>query len=352
MQTENNKKATKATPLQTTVTLSMVADRAGVSAATVSRILNNTAVVSAAKRQAIDDAIAALGYVPNPVARGLAGGKTFSIGIITQNLDSPFYGASMRGIEIELEAAGYSALFVSGHWHADEEARCVDVLRSRRVDGIILLTGRLSDSSLKRIAKQMPLVVTGRSLKAPQLYSLNFDNLEGARLATEKLIQLGHRDIAFVGGVEDHPDAVDRHQGYAAALQQYKIPYDKRLVLPGQYIEESGILAIEELFKRKRAFTAIFAANDQMAWGAALGLHRRGVRVPHDVSLIGFDDLTTSTYTTPPLSTIRQPAQEIGRLAALSMLALLRGERPHYALPTPQWVERESTSAVGVTPLR
>lgn len=326
----------------TTVTLAMVAKAAGVSSSTVSRILNGTAVVSETKRKAIDDAIATLRFVPNLVARGLAGGKSYSVGIITQSLDSPFYGAALRGIEIELEAANYSALFVSGHWDATEEARCVDVLRSRRVDGIIVLTGRLSDAALKTLAKQLPVVVTGRSLKSPGLFSLNFDNFEGARMATEKLIMLGHRKIAFVAGDQQHPDATERHRGYKAALEQAGIPYDPNLVVPGMYFEESGVHAIEELIRRKKPFTAVFAANDQMAWGVALGLHRRSIRIPDDISLIGFDDLSVSAYTLPPLTSVRQPANDLGRLAALAMLELLRGERPAYKVPAPLVIERES----------
>ena len=154
------------------VTLEMVAERAGVSPSTVSRILNGTAVVSDAKRTAVDRAIAKLGFVPNPVARGLAGGRTLSIGVVTQAIDSPFYGAALRGIEAELGDAGYSPLFMSGHWRGDLEARCIEVLNARRVDGLILLTGRLSDTALRAVARSLPVVVTGRTLKAANLISL------------------------------------------------------------------------------------------------------------------------------------------------------------------------------------
>ncbi len=186
-------------------TLEMVAREAGVSPSTVSRILNGTAVVSGLKKQAVDEAIAKLGFVPNPMARGLAGGRTLSIGVVTQAIDSPFYGAALRGIEDELDPLGYSPLFVSGHWNAAAEARCIDVLRSRRVDGIIVLTGRLTDQALEACAKSLPVVVTGRTLAAPGLFSLNFDNFEGGRLATRHLIELGHRRIAFIAGDQDHP---------------------------------------------------------------------------------------------------------------------------------------------------
>lgn len=325
------------------VKIEMVAQAAGVSASTVSRILNGTAVVSEAKKQAVDEAIARLGFVPNPMARGLAGGRTLSVGVVTQSVDSPFYGVAMRGVEEALAAAGYSPLFVSGHWNAAQEARCIDVLRSRRVDGIIVLTGRLSDTALRSCAKSLPVVVTGRSLKAPGLFALNFDNFEGGRLATQHLLALGHRHIAFIAGDPAHPDSNERHRGYNAALAAAGVAYDPDLVIPGLYQEESGRLAVEQLLEKRRHFTAIFAANDQMALGAALGLHRRALRVPEDVSVVGFDNLPSSAYTLPPLTTVHHPAEELGRLAASAMLQLLRGERPVVEVPTPRVVVRESS---------
>ncbi len=324
------------------VTLEMVAKAAGVSPSTVSRILNGTAVVSDDKRQAVDEAVASLGFVPNPVARGLAGGRTLSVGVVTQSIDSPFYGGALRGIEDELSRAGYSPLFVSGHWDAAAEARCIDVLRSRRVDGIIALTGRSSDAALTRLAQALPVVVTGRDLKAPGLASLNFDDFEGGRLATHHLLQLGHRRIAFVTGDPRHPDAKERQRGYRAALEAAGVAFNPALVVPGSYTEESGRMALERLIDSRESFTAIFAANDQMAFGAALGLHRRRLRVPEDVSLVGFDDLASSLYMIPPLSTVHHPVYELGQIAASAMLLLLAGETPSVSLPAPRFIVRES----------
>jgi LacI family transcriptional regulator len=326
------------------VTLQMVAQAAGVSASTVSRILNGTAVVSQGKKQAVDEAIALLGFVPNPVARGLAGGRTLSVGVVTQSIDSPFYGVALRGIEDELDRAGYSPLFVSGHWNASEEARCIDMLRSRRVDGIIVLTGRLSDAALKHTARSLPVVATGRKLRAPNLYSLDFDNFEGARLATEHLASLGHQRIAFIAGNSEHPDANERLRGYRAGLEAACIPFDPELVGAGLFHEESGMLATERLLDTRRRFTALFAANDQMALGACLALQRRSLKVPQDVSVMGFDDLSISRYSVPPLSTIHHPAYELGQYAAAAMLCLLRGEKPALKLPEPRVVARESTA--------
>jgi LacI family transcriptional regulator len=341
--TKGRQRAPVADAEATRVTLEDVAAAAGVSSSTVSRILNGTAVVSGDKSAAVQAAITRLGFVPNPVARGLAGGRTFSVGVLTQSLDSPFYGVALRGIEDEFGRVGYSPLFVSGHWNAAEEARCIEVLRSRRVDGLIVLTGRLSDAALRQEAQSLPVVVTGRSLAAPQLHALNFDNFEGARLATHHLLMLGHRRIAFIAGDPLHPDATDRLRGYRAALEAAGVAFEPALVMPGQYHEESGRQAVERLLHGGQPFTAIFAANDQMAFGAMLALYRRGRRVPQDVSLVGFDDLAGATYSLPPLTTVQQPVYELGRLAAASMLQLLAGETPRGQMPGPRLIVRDST---------
>jgi LacI family transcriptional regulator len=326
------------------VTLERVAKLAGVSPSTVSRILNGTAVVSDEKKKAIDEAIAKLGFVPNPVARGLAGGRTLSIGVVTQAIDSPFYGPALRGIEDELDNAGYSPLFVSAHWNPVTEGRCIDVLRSRRVDGLIVLNGRLSDQALKNTAKHLPIVVTGRNIKGAGIFALNFDNFAGGVLATEHLISLGHRKIAFIAGDAAHPDANERFRGYTTALKNANIPFDAQLVVSGDYQVDGGLNGTDQLLSSRRKFTALFAANDQMAYGAALSLHRKGLKIPEDVSLIGFDDLYHSIYVAPPLSTIHQPAYELGRLTASAILQMLTDTKPTAFMPAPKLIVRESTA--------
>jgi LacI family transcriptional regulator len=326
-----------------TVTIEMVAELAGVSPSTVSRIMNGTAVVSDAKHKAVQRAIARLGFVPNPVARGLAGGRTLSVGVLTQAIDSPFYGVALRGIEDECDKAGYNALYVSGHWNAAEEARCIEVLLSRRVDGIIVLTGRLSDQALRACARLLPVVVTGRTLKAGGLVSLDFDNFGGARMGTEHLLALGHERIACIVGDQEHPDAVERLRGYRQALEQAGIAYDTALVTAGQFNEHSGYAAMEHLLDSRRRFTAVFACNDQMAFGASLALYRRGLRVPDDLSLVGFDDLGSASYAIPPLTTVHQPGYELGCIAAQALLQLLGGGKPDLTMPGPRLVVRESS---------
>ncbi len=187
------------------------------------------------------------------------------------------------------------------------------------------------------------MVVTGRTLKGPGLFSLDFDNFAGGQMATEHLIELGHRRIALITGDPLHPDSNERMRGYRAALDKAGITYDPALVIEGDYSEGSGLSAVERLIEGGRPFTAIFAANDQMASGAVLGLHRKGVRVPQDVSIVGFDDLPTSPYAVPPLSTIHQSSYEQGRLSAQAMLQLLAGTRPTATVPLPRLIARESS---------
>lgn len=325
------------------VTLEQVAHAAGVSPSTVSRILNGTATVSEEKRQAVDEAIRTLGFRPNPVARGLAGGRTLSVGVLTQTISSPFYGEALHGIEDELEQVGYIPLFVSGHWQESEERKALDALMARRVDGLIVLAGRLSNDALRTYAGQLPVVVVGRDLQGPRLFSLGFDNVEGGRLATQHLIDGGHERIAFIAGDPSHGDALERQAGYRLALEQAGLAYDPSLVFESDFTETGGLLAVGRLLDSRSSFTAIFAANDQMAIGASLGLYRRGVRIPDDVSLVGFDDLVGARFAVPPLTTVRQSIYDMGRQAAAAMLQLLRGGTPEVVLPRPELVLREST---------
>jgi len=312
----------------------------------VSRLLNGTAKVSDDKRKAIEAAIRKLGFVANPVASGLAGGRTRCIGVITQALSSPFYGNGLLGIEDVLIESNHAPLFVSGHWRPRDEMRCIAALESRRVDGLIILTPSLPDHELLALSQRLPLVVTSRDLAGPRLCSLNFDNFEGARLATRHLIELGHRRIAFIKGTASHADAVERLRGYRAALKAQGIPFDPALTAQGHFIESGGEQATESLLDAGASFTAILAANDQMAYGAALALYRRGLRVPEQVSLVGFDDLLGSSYTLPPLTSVRHPIHEIGRLAARAVMALIRGESFAEAVPGPKLLVRDSCGPV------
>lgn len=324
-------------------TLSQVAQLAGVSPSTVSRILNGTAGVSQAKKARVEQAIAQLNFRPNPSARSLAGGRTMSIGVLTQSIDSPFYGEALRGIEQVLLADGYASLFMSGHWNEGDELQCIRMLQDRKVDGIIVLTGKLSDETLLHISEQTPLVVTGRQLNGERLSSFDFDNREGLRLAVRHLHALGHQQIAFIASQEDHADTQQRMRGFREELDQLGLSFNEQLVVHGDLQEASGFRAMNQLIQSKASFSAVIAANDQMAYGAMVAMYRSGIRVPDDVSLVGFDDLPHSAFCIPPLTTVRQPIHELGMQAAQAMMMMLKGLTHEEWQATPQLVVREST---------
>ncbi|BDP43369.1 LacI family transcriptional regulator (plasmid) [Deinococcus aetherius] len=330
--------------MESSVTLAQVARAAGVSASTVSRILNGTANVSVEKREAVERTLAQLNYQPNVLARGLAGGRTMNVGVLTQDISSPFYGEALRGVEQGLAGSGYVPVFMSGHWHEKEETEAIDLLLARRVDAMLILGGVTPDAGLREVAGRVPLVAIGRSLPDLGRQCLRVDNRHGAFLATRHLIELGHRSIAHIAGIPSHRDAQDRLEGYREALADAGIGFDPDLVLAGDFLEHSGFLATTRLVEGRGFFTAIFAANDQMAYGARLALHRKGLRVPEDISLVGFDDLAGSAYTCPPLTTVRQPVHEMGRAAARCVLRMLAGQPPALPPLQVQLVLRESTA--------
>ncbi len=324
-------------------TLDLVAKRAGVSPSTVSRILNGTARVSQEKQDLVRTAIEELNFQPDPAARSLAGGRAMSVGVLTQFIDSPFYGEALRGIEDVLHSSGYSPLFVSGHWNEAEEKSRLLMLRQRKVDGVIVLTGKLANETLMEVADRMPVVVTGRHLDSPNLFSIDFDNIEGAGLAVKHLHALGHQNVAFISGPLDHPDAEQRLTGYRAELQRRGMRLDDALVVYSDFQESGGFRAMNQLLESRVNFSAVIAANDQMAYGARLALHRAGLRVPDDVSLVGFDDLPHSAFTLPPLTTVRQSVYEIGASAAQAMVDLLDRKTPPAKLIAAEIIVREST---------
>ncbi|MDP9089977.1 MAG: LacI family DNA-binding transcriptional regulator [Pseudomonadota bacterium] len=324
-------------------TLRMVAREAGVSASTVSRIINGTVNVSEGLKRAVEAAIVKFDFRPNAAARGLALGKTSTIGVVAQAIDSPFYGEGLRGIEAGLRQRGYAPLIMSGNWRIEDEDRCVQELIARGVDGVIVFAGRLSDAKLKSYAKSVPIVITGRNVRTSRLFSLQVDDAQGSMLAIRHLVDLGHRQIAFINGSENHPDAIERLRGYKQALTDSGIEFDPKLVVVGDWHEEGGVRATLQLIDSKSKFTALFCVNDQTAYGACLGLYRRGLSVPHDVSVIGFDDLPSSTYRLPPLTSVRQSIGELGERSAQAVLDLIAGRRPRMAAPAVELVVREST---------
>lgn len=305
------------------VTLEMVAQEAKVSTATVSRIINGTGKVSPRRKKMVLDAIEKLGYRPNLVAQSLARGQSMNVGVLTQDISSPYFSQIHKGIEQGFQGSGYHPIFVSEEWQDDQQHTAMEVLLSRRVDALIVLGGYIEDEVLIKISSSTPVVVVGRNVPGLSTQCLSTDNQLGGRLATQHLIGLGHRHIAHLAGPETHHDAVDRLSGYMQALSEARIPLNRKLVVDGLFSEEGGVRATETLLAQGIPFTAIFAGNDQAALGAQLVLQKRGLKVPQDISVVGFDDLSGSAFCYPPLTTIRQPALKMGKTAAQYVLSLL-----------------------------
>ena len=303
-----------------------IANRADVSISTVSRVLNNTAPVAEKTRERVMNVIVELGYKPNLFAQGLAGGQSRTIGVLTQLIGSPFYDVILRGILKGIDGSGYSPFFADGGWDAKKDQIAINMFMQRQVDGLIILNGHSPEELLIEVAAQVPMIIVGREISYLKEQCLPFDDCEAARKATQYLIDAGHRQIAHITGLPNHQDATERREGYLKALTESGIQPDPRLIVEGDFTEPSGVMAVEMLLMRGHIFSALFAANDQMAYGARLALYRRGMRVPEDVSIVGFDDQAPSAYMVPPLTSIRRPPLEIGEAAGQALVDLMQGK--------------------------
>jgi LacI family transcriptional regulator len=314
------------------VTIQEIADKANVSPSTVSRVLRGTTSVSGKKHQAVLDAVRQLDYRPNIFAQSLASGQSMTVGVLTQNFGSPFYDGILRGILEGLEHSNYWPLFADGRWQTEVEERAMTMLIDRRVDGLIIVGGQTPEEDIAELANDTPVITVARRLPTLPERCIYVDNFDAAYRATTYLLEQGHRDIAHITAPMSYAPAVDdiaeRFQGYKQALADAGIPFDPRLLVEGNLRQQSGVLAVEMLLRCGRSFSAIFAANDQMAFGARLALFRRGIRVPEEVALVGFDDEMSAAYMIPPLTTVRQPSVELGQAAAAAILALISGKQP------------------------
>jgi LacI family transcriptional regulator len=326
-------------------TITDIASHANVSKSTVSRVLNGTTPVHDDKRKAVEDAMKEMNFEPNVFARGLASGQSLTIGLVTQNIGSPTYDSIAQGVLFSLSDSRFSPIFADGQWQPDIEMKAVETLMGRKVDGLILVGSCLPRQELDQLKEALPVMLVAQHIEDESWrgHCLYIDNEQGGYDATKHLLELGHRNIAHITGIKDQQDSIHRLNGYRRALIEAGIEIDEGLICEGQFDGNSGVMAIETLLLRGKSFSAIFAANDMMAFGARLSLYRRGIRVPEDVSVIGFDDRAEAAFATPPLTTIRQPAHEMG-VAAADALVKLIDEKP-YDLPVfhAEIVVREST---------
>lgn len=310
-----------------------VAKLAGVSRTTVSFVLNRNdkMSISAATKQRVLDAARELGYVPDVAGRNLASGRTRTLGLFICHAEhlrvDAFIPQALLGIHQASQEHGFRVIVEAVEDPRQPDAYA-DLVRARQVDGLVVLNPRKDDEQLQAlILEDYPLVILGASKLAQAFTISTNDNSVAARRATEHLLKLGHTRVAHITyGSLEYQGVEERFQGYKQALEVADLPFDPALVREGDFSAESGFAAMTSLLETGTSFSALFASNDTVALGAMAALRARGVRIPEDVAVVGYDDIPLAPYAAPPLTTVRSPALEHGRLAAEMLIRLIRGE--------------------------
>lgn len=327
-------------------TIKEVAAHAGVSSATVSHVINDTRFVSDTVREQVQQAMADLGYRPNALARSLRRGETHTIGLILPDSANPFFAEIGRAIEASAFERGYSVILCNTENDREKERMYTEVLENKQVDGMIFVASGKEHETLVEITKKgLPSVVVDRDMGSLELDTVITDNYTGGLVATQHLLSLGHRIIACITGPSNITPSAHRVTGYRAALQQANIPVDESLLARGDFHAPSGYQGAMQLFQRNPRPTAIFVCNDMMAIGVIRAASQLGLRIPEDVSIASFDNIELASYTTPPLTSVAQPKQEIGQMAITLLLERMQNASlpPRRNILPTRLVIREST---------
>lgn len=304
-------------------TIKDVARLAGVSVATVSRVINDSPKASDASRQAVTSAMEELNYHPNANARALAQQATETIGLIVGDVSDPFFGAMVKAVEQVAYRTGNFLLIGNGYHNEQKERQAIEQLIRHRCAALVVHAKKIPDGELISLMKQMPgMVLINRTLPGFEQRCVALDDRYGAWLATRHLIQQGHTKIGYLCSNHAISDAEDRLQGYYDALKEHGLPINDRLVTFGEPDESGGEQAMTELLGRGKHFSAIACYNDSMAAGAMGVLNDNGIDVPKEISLIGFDDVLISRYVRPRLTTVRYPIITMATQAAELAMAL------------------------------
>ncbi|ODT80471.1 MAG: hypothetical protein ABS76_16180 [Pelagibacterium sp. SCN 64-44] len=331
------------------VTITDVSKRANVSRSTVSRVVAGNGYVSEAKRKAIEQAIAELGYRPNTLAQALRSNRSNLIGAVVVDVGTPYFANMIYGVQRATRNARKALIVSSGYADQDEEAQAVIELVDRSCDGILVYLERPMREDAVEILRRsrIPVVSIGRDYCPVARGRVVLDNFAGARAAMRHLLETGHRKIVHLSGQVDYGDTVARMEGIAAALAEFGLGLDDIHIVSGIFHQEFGYSATCKLIEEGRDFTAIFAGDDDMAAGVLLALREAGLRIPEDVSVMGFDDAFHAKHMWPPLTTVRQPIDLLGETAATLLLELLArpGSGPLHTIVDTELVVRSSVVA-------
>ncbi len=308
--------------------IKQIAEFAGVSTTTVSHVINNTRYVSEEKRERVREAIIRLNYRPNRLASGLRRRRSNTIGLVTPDIVNPYFTEVARGVEDACFEASYSAIICNSDANPKIETHYLAMLAEKQIDGIILVNaGNPPDRPPTEVVPDIPLVMLDRELAGLATDSILVDNVQGGRIAADYLHSLGHRDVICLAGLPGASPTWRRVESFVERCRKNGCSIPDRAILQGDFQTESGYQVVRRRLQDGEKFTAAFATNDLMAYGAVRAIVEAGLRIPRDVSVIGFDDISLSKLYNPPLTTIRQPLLEMGRAAV--RLLLERIADPH-----------------------
>ena len=337
------------------VSIKDIARVANVSYSTVSRALNDSPRVNPQTKARIQSIAAEMGYLPSAVARSLVTRRTNTLGIVVTTITDLFFAEVIHAIEETALKHSYNVILTNSGGYLERELAALRSLRERRVDGIILISGCTDDTFCKEEGIETPIVIINNAYREHVGYSVEVDNAAGAREAVCHLLHLGHSRIAHIAGPAREWDAVERLRGYEEALQAGGLAVDRELIVAGDNQPEGGIASMQHLLTLPVRPTAVFCYNDATAIGAMRAARIAGLRIPDDLSVVGFDDIDLARHLEPPLTTVAQPKHQMGETAVEMILALLSGsQQPDQADRAPvtdcvlpsQLIVRESTATL------
>lgn len=308
-------------------TIYEVSKLAGVSLATVSRVMNDSGKVTPKTREKVLAAIAELGYRPNSMAQSLASRRSNSVGILIPELHGPFFGVMLSSVEKELRDAGKRVIITAGHSDEHKERDCIEFLLDSSCDALILHVYSVPHEYLVELNNgPVPIILMNSYVPELAENCIYLDNEHGGYIATKALLEHGHRKLAYISGPKWKMDSFKRLAGHRRALKEYGLEVDEQLIVEGDFEEASGRVAMKQLLSLNIPFTGIVCANDEMAAGAMDTARKHGLSVPGDVSIIGYDNVNFTHYLHPKLSSIGCRISEMGQMAARCVLKNAYGQ--------------------------